>query len=374
MNAILPADVVVDLESAIAGCPPDRFARMLWRTTDLLVAGRDRLRADEIEVLDEVLVRLFRHIDPKALAKLGAALADLPAPPKETLRRLVLHEDPTIAAPLLLKSDAVSSLDLETVATNCGEQHLLAIAGRRKVEQALADILLRRGSRNVWRALARNPGVQFSEASYGAVVAKADGDEEITKALAVRPDLPETALRTLISKAPKELKARVLDKLPNDVRERIAATGGPPMPAASTQPRAASDYSAAISEIAPLSRIGKLNDSTVNRFAIRGEKANLIASLSILSGAPVEIIERVMADEGYEGLVMACRGSRLNWQTTLAILSNRGSPQLSAANRVRAQELFETQLLSTSQWMVRWGDVAAGAGASGNIARSGTKR
>jgi len=81
----------------------------------------------------------------------------------------------------------------------------------------------------------------------------------------------------------------------------------------------------------------------------------------VLSGAPIEIVEHVMIDEDCEGLVMACRASRLNWATTLAILSNRGGARLSFAQRERAQLIFDTLLLSTSQWTVRWGEIAAGA-------------
>ena len=57
-----------------------------------------------------------------------------------------------------------------------------------------------------------------------------------------------------------------------------------------------------------------------------------------------------MSDDDCEGLVMACRASRLNWQTTLAILSNRSGARLSFAERERAQRIFET-LLSVDQPM-----------------------
>lgn len=369
MSAILPADIVVDLERAMTGCPPDRCLRMLRRTTDLLVAGRDRLREQEIDALDEVLLRLCEQIEPPALARLSAALAELASPPKATLRRLVLHDDPAIAGPLLLKSEAITAADLDTVATSRGEQHLLAIAARRKVGQALTDVLLQRGGRSLCHALAGNPGAAFSEAGHARLLAKAQGDGELGKALALRPDLPEMTLRALNSNARKEIKPALLDAGPQTMRERIGAQ------APTTKPQTAIDYSEARSEITALSRIGKLNDSAVNRFAIRGEMTNLIVSLSVLSGAPIEIIERVMADQGYEGLVMACRASRLNWQTALAILAKRGGPQLSSTERVRAHELFETQHLSTSQWTVRWGDVAASGEATiGNAARTGATR
>lgn len=126
----------------------------------------------------------------------------------------------------------------------------------------------------------------------------------------------------------------------------------------------AADYERARPEIVALSRVGKLSDSTVNRFAIRGEIANLHIALSVLAGVPIELIEHVMTAPDCEGLVMACRASRLNWQTTLAILSNRGGMRLSFAERERAQQIFETLLLSTSQWTVRWGEMTANANIS----------
>jgi hypothetical protein len=103
-----------------------------------------------------------------------------------------------------------------------------------------------------------------------------------------------------------------------------------------------------------------MRQCAVNRFAIRRETANLFTALSVLSGAPIEAIEQVMGESCYEGAVMACRASRLNWQTTLAVLNIRGAG-LSPGERVRAQELFETLHLSTSQWSVRWGEISARA-------------
>jgi hypothetical protein len=168
---------------------------------------------------------------------------------------------------------------------------------------------------------------------------------------------------------------RLLATTPGRTTEtRPAASAVPPAQHAASAPAAAAiapnpprsaDYAAARPEIVALSRIGKLNDSTVNRFLIRGETANLFTALSVLSGAPTEIIEHVMTEDDCEGLVMACRAARLNWSTTLAILSNRGGVRLSFAERERAQQMFETLLLSTSQWAVRWGEIAANSSAGG---------
>jgi uncharacterized protein (DUF2336 family) len=361
MGAILPADIVAGLESAVAVASLERRAQMLRQVADLMVAGRDRLQELQISVLDDVLVRLTERIEPSALVQLSAALAQLRTAPIETLRRLASHENPAVATPVLLKSLAISQRDLEAIATSRGEPHLLAISSRAKVDQLLTDVLLKHGGRNVYRTLAKNPGAQLSEAGYATLTARAEGDSEIAQALARRPDLPAATLQALLAKAPQQVKDSLLHAAPAALRAQNEKSSCVSGPASTAKQSPAIDYTEAKPNIIALSRAGKLNDSTVNRFAIRGETANLIASLSVLSGAPIEIIECVMAKADCEGLVMACRASRLNWQTTLAILNNRGTPALGRADRERAQQLFEAQYLSTSQWMVRWGTPATGA-------------
>jgi uncharacterized protein (DUF2336 family) len=260
-----------------------------------------------------------------------------------------------VACPLLLNSQALSAADLETVASSRGERHQLAISARNCIEPSVTEALIKRGG-PICLALIKNPGTKFSDAAYAALIAKAGQDGEITKALALRPNTPDHVVRKLLSASPSQKSPAQLDASA-DPPAQDAAPAPPKLPSSAA-------YANARPEIVALNRIGKLNDSTVNRFAIRGDTANLFTALSVLSAAPIEIVERVMIDDDCEGLVMACRASRLSWATTLAILSNRGGARLSFAERERAQLIFETLLLSTSQWTVRWGEIAARAGTS----------
>jgi hypothetical protein len=295
---------------------------------------------------------LTERVDAIALIQLSAALAELKAAPPETLRRLASHDDAEVACPVLLKSQALAAADLVVVAASSGERHLHAIAARNAIAPAVTEALIRRGS-SICLALIKNPGTEFSDSAYDALIAKAEQDGEIMKALALRPGTPDLVVRKLLSVSP----------LPTKPAKPTASAVSPaqvPAPAP-LKPPCPTDYAGARPEIVALNRIGKLNDSTVNRFAIRGETANLFTALSVLSAAPIEIVEHVMTDDDCEGLVMACRASRLNWATTLAILTNRSGTRLSFAERERAQHIFETLLLSTSQWTVRWGEIAASA-------------
>lgn len=354
MMANSPADILVELEEAVAACPLNRCARILEGILQLLTCSRDRPHELLADVVDGVLLRLTERVEPSALIQLGAALAELKVAPPQTLRRLASHDDPDVACPVLLKSQVLSTSDLETIAISSGERQQLAIAARERIEPPLTERLIEGGGRTVHLALISNPGARFSDAAYAALVEKCMRDDELTKVLALRPDTPDPVMRKLLAASP-DSKARTEPKAPSVPRpEAAAAPIVPELPSAAA-------YASARPEIVALSRIGKLNDSTVNRFAIRGETANLLTALSVLSGAPIEIVEHVMTDSDCEGLVMACRASRLSWQTTLAILSNRSGTRLSFAERERAQHIFETLLLSTSQWTVRWGEIAANA-------------
>jgi Uncharacterised protein conserved in bacteria (DUF2336) len=127
------------------------------------------------------------------------------------------------------------------------------------------------------------------------------------------------------------------------------------MPApVSQKPQGHDDLTEARAAVIALNKTGKLNDSSVNRFAIRREYPNVIAALSLLSGAPVEIIAPLMNEEGGSGLMIACRGSRLNWQTTQAVLNNRRVPPLSKEHLEQAREMFEMLYVSAAQYTVRF--------------------
>lgn len=368
MMANSPADILVELEEAVATCPLDRCARILSGIMQLLAGSGDRSQELLAGVVDGVLLRLTERVEIGALIQLSMTLADLEVAPPETLHRLACHDQADVARPILLKSQALSTTALVAIAASGGERHQRAIAARTSIEADVTEALIKRGG-PICLALINNPGAKFSEAAYAALIARADEGGEIMKALALRPGTPDVIVRKLLSTAPvKTAPAEPAPAKPNAsaVPPAQAAASAPP------KPPSLADYASARPEIVALNRVGKLNDSTVNRFAIRGETANLFTALSVLSGTPIEIVEHVMTDDDCEGLVMACRASRLNWATTLAILSNRSGARLSFAQRERAQQIFETLLLSTSQWTVRWGEIAASAN-TGDPANRGAK-
>jgi uncharacterized protein (DUF2336 family) len=354
MNAIAPAELIAELEVAARDGTPERRLRMLRCATELFVSAATRLTPGQIEIFDHVLVRLMDRADARALAALSAALADVAAPPPAAMRRLARHENPSVAAPVLCKGRLLTDADLIEVASQRSQQHLMAISARQPLGEAVTDVILRYASRDTSRLLARNPAARFNALGYAALLIASERDDILAESLGSRPDLPPETLQSLLVRTTATVRARLLKSAPAQVREKVqAALSSVPAPALPTT-AASNDYAEAKAAVVVLNKSGKLNDSSVNRFAIRREYPNVIAALSLLSGGSVEVIASLMEEESGNGLIIACRGSRLNWQTTATVLNNRRVPPLCKDLLDQAKEVFEMLYVSSAQYTIRF--------------------
>jgi uncharacterized protein (DUF2336 family) len=358
MTIVASAELIAELEGAVEGGSPARRVQMLQQVTDLFLSGLGRLDEHQIAVFDDVLIRLMDRVGTRALTQLGNILADLASVPKQAVRRLAGHEEPAVAAPVLLKSDSLSESDLREIAGNCSQHHLLAISGRKTLNVTVADVLVKRGNTATCRALAKNIGARFSDHGYSALVAKAERDGDIADSLVLRSDLPIQMLRELLARATMADRIRLLKVAPAEIRETIQAVIDSIAARTSTKAPEPIDYSEAKSRVLALSNAGKLNDSAVNRFAVRAEHTHVVAALALLAAAEIEAIEPLMEEGDSYGLMVACRASRLNWQTTSSVIVNRkGARATSQQELEQSREIFETLLLSVAQWTIRFGSV-----------------
>jgi len=191
-----------------------------------------------------------------------------------------------------------------------------------------------------------------------ALVAAAKRDDDIADSLVLRPDMPVEMLRELLAGTTKAGRARLLRVAPPGVHGAIEATIESMETEIGTKTPKPIDYSGPKSTVLALNKAGKLNDSSVNRFAVRGERANLIAALSLLSDAAIETIEAIVEKTAPCGLIVACRASRLNWTTTLAVIRYRcGAQAMSPEDIERRREAFEALPLSVAQRTIRFGSV-----------------
>jgi uncharacterized protein (DUF2336 family) len=358
MIDIAATDLITELDNVVKAGSPERRVQILRQVTGLFLSDAERLKERHISVFDEVLVRLMKCVDPRALVRLSVSFADLRSAPKDAIRYLAHQEDAAVAVPILLKSDALSDTDLVEIAHERGQQHLCAMAGRKTPSQALTDILLKRGDTNVCRELVKNPGARFSDAGFAMLIDIAGRDDDTADSLMRRSDASREILSRLVSRSTPAVQARLLRNAPPELCETIQAAIEGATDQARARKRVRIDYSEANAHVLALSKAGKLNDSSVNRFAIRREPRNVVAALALLATISTETAESLLEDRDCCGLAIACRASRLNWQTTAAIIAHRNDhPPVPAQELAQVKDVFDMLSLSTAQRTVRFGSV-----------------
>jgi uncharacterized protein (DUF2336 family) len=353
MAATETAALIAELEGALDGRLPERWARILRQVTKLFLADAHRLNEAQIALFDDVFLRLMQRADAPALALLGNDLSGVSAAPRKVICRLALHDDVLVAGPVLSRSRGLLDKDLVEIASARGQEHLLEISARQTVNTPLSDKLVARGERAVLDKLIQNPGASFSEAGCAALVAKAKLDDRLAEALACRSDVPPALRRELVAKV-SDTRMRSMQAKPPALQGKIKAAIATRAERAETPTPAQADYSAALSRMAELSRKGGLNERSVNRFAVEHEYVDVAAALSFLSGTPVEVIVPLLESVDLEGLMVACKAARLNWSTTTMIIRHRpGCPAVTNRELEQAQAAYDALSLSVAQRTIR---------------------
>lgn len=357
MAAIASAELIADLERAVHASP-GRTAHLLGGVANLLAATADRLSPDQLAFFDDMLIRLTDHVDVEVLAQLSESLARIPFDHLKILQHLLRHEEAAVAAPILQNAAWLSDDDLVEIAACRGPEHGLAIARRNSVSEAIVDILLDQGDTGVWVQLAKNPGAKFSQEGWLKLARMAERNDELANLLVGRADAPVDALRQLLTRLPRSVRARLLKIAAPELRETITMVIEGVEAGICAKAPERIDYSEAQARIVELNKQGKLNDSTVNRFATWREYRNLISALSQLATVPIETIEQMLHDGDSYGLAVACRASRLNWNTACAVISNRPDKQRPPENEIKqVAAAFESLNLSAAQQMIRYGSI-----------------
>ncbi|KRR08121.1 hypothetical protein CQ12_14860 [Bradyrhizobium jicamae] len=345
------SDLRAELNGAEKG-GPEHDAQMMEEVTDLFLSSVDRLSESQIGAVDGVLAQLVGRVEAATLQQLSEALCTIEQAPRQTIRNLAFHDNALVAGHVLRHSVCLSEKDLLEIIQTRSQQHLLAISDRKTLNEALTDALMRFGDVNVSNALARNAGARFSECGYATLVGRAEKDEHLAEKLGVRLDIPGSLLRELLDKVADVVRARFLTaSRPVARKGPAAANAGQAAPV-----RKAIDYTKAQNEVVALNRTGKLNDSIVNRFAVRGEYTHVVAALALKADVKVEAIEPLLDADRVYGLIVACKAARLTWSTTTMIVRNRPNcPPSTDRELEQCVAVYETLLLSVAQWTIRFG-------------------
>jgi uncharacterized protein (DUF2336 family) len=199
----------------------------------------------------------------------------------------------------------------------------LAISGRDSLEEAVTDVLLERGNREVVHQLASNEKARFSDTGYGLLVKKAEADDGLAERVGLRLDIPTRMLRELLSRASEAVRARLLSLAPPSAQEAIRAVLATVVDAVSGEAAKPRDFTAAEKLVRSMQADGSLDEAAVLEFANTDRHEELTAALALLSSAPLSLISGLLMGVRNDAVLIPCRAAGLEWPTVKAILQNR---------------------------------------------------
>ena len=320
----LPSSVIAELEGAMQNSPLDKRTATLQRVTSLFLSNAENYSEEQIGVFDDVLLHLIKRVETKALAELSARLAPSASAPVGVIKQLARHDDILVAGPVLLQSERLTNADLIEIARTKGEAHLLAISDRSLIDETVTDVLIERGSREVFCKLAQNHGAFFSKGGFTTLVNFAKGDEVLAEKVGQRIDVPPHLLHDLVLKATDAVRKRLLATAPAEVHAEIkralSTISNEVVQEVEVETR---DFQRARDLVLAMQRKKLLTESLLCDYAKSHKYEEMVAALALLCAARFELVERLMRTLHNGGLLVACKAADLKWPTVQAILMCR---------------------------------------------------
>jgi len=347
--------ILGELEQALLQGTSEQRAQTLRGVTDLFVLGAGQYTAEQVALFDDVFSRLVLEIESTSRAVLARRIAPLPAAPPRVIRTLAFDDEIDVAGPVLSYSDKLDEAALVENARTKSQDHLLAISRRRSLGENVTDILVERGNREVVQATAENPGARFSEAGFGRLVLRAADDERLAACVGLRPDIPRHHFMQLLSKASQAVRTKLEAANPQRsdyIRHAVAEI------ASRIQSKAGAhthDYAAAMATVSNLVATNSLTAQAVEGFAKSGLFEETTAALAVMCDLPTLVVERAMAHDGTEPVLILCRAAGLSWSSTKVVLRlAAGGRQISTYEFDRSLASFNKLTPATAKYVVRF--------------------
>jgi len=329
-----------ELETALAIGSVARRIDILTRVTDLFINGAERFSEDQVGVFDDVMARLVNTIEAKARAKLSYRLAPIANAPANVIHMLAFDDDIEVARPVLTHSARLDDRDLVTAGAK-SQDHLFAISQRQSLSEAVTDVLVERGDRDVVHSVVKNTGARFSDAGFRILVKRSTGDDALATEVGLRPDIPRPHFLLLLEKASNAVRERLAAENPQagTAIEGIVAevVGGIRVEARNASP----DFAAAQAAVERQNRIRRIGESEIHQYARDRKFEETAIALSILCDTPIDVVERALLDPGAEIVLILAKVAGLSATTTKAVLLLRAADRgMSAKDLEQALSSF----------------------------------
>ena len=337
--------LIPGLDAIVKRGDPRRRGEIARAIAELFFQDPERLRPELIDLFDDLLIDLVPHAELTSRVDLAERFSRLNNAPPHLVNQLARENEIMVAGPVLRRSPVLDDAALVEIARLKGQGHLLAMTERPVLPAVVTDVLVERGDRDVVRRAAGNAGAVFSPGSYSELVKRAAQDCVLTLKIGQRTDLSGEHLKELLDGTLDVIRRR-LSSVVNPVRQVEIKRAMAAIEEAALPPGPRRDFSGAQRTVLTLHREGHLGESALLGFAKAHKYEEAIASLSAMAGIRISILDRLIAGDRYDPILILGRVLNLGWPTVRALILLWYGP-----NRTPADADIETARVNFTRLM-----------------------
>ena len=303
--------------------------RLVAVVADLLSDRETVITAQERALMTDILTKLIREVAAPVRRALSERLAEAGNVPHEIIVALA-NDEIDVAAPILLKSDALLDVELIEIVRHRSLDHQLAVAMRRAVSEPVSDALVETGNTDVIKTLLENPNARISEATMAYLVDRSKMVDSFQEPILRRRDLSPTLAKKMYFWVSAALRQYIVETFDVDVTE-LDDTIESVTTEAVRQIEKEGDTSESSAPMVLARRIAEANQVTPQlllQTLKQGEIPLFEALLAQLSRLRLPLIRRFLFEPGGEGLAIVCKAADIEKSlfASIFLLSRRARP------------------------------------------------
>lgn len=278
---------------------------LLREVTDMFMVAPQDLGEIEKEYFGEIMGKLAFEVEIKIRRNLSETLSEVGEVPRDLIVKLA-NDEIEVARPILMKSGVLKDRDLLDIVKQLGQDHLMAVSGRRMVSEVVSDAIVEKGSDAVLGTLASNAGAELSLQAKETMVARSeDGGEALQEALAVRGDLPADLMEKMYSHVSEALRSHILAStagVGESVVDKLLVDAGDWLkPESPSEGRAAEEF------VLRKEALKQLKPPLLVKLMREGKVAEFTAGIARLGKLDQATARQVLTDKSGGKMAVVCR-------------------------------------------------------------------
>ncbi len=317
MNAQQALDLSQTDAVSPAAMPPAVRRQLAKRLSDVICIPASQLTPQERHMAGDVLVELLRDADVELRESVAKRLVMLNEAPRTIL--VILAKDKIeVAKHVLENSKSLTDSDLIQISKKVSSEHRKVIAMRRKVSDAVVDVIAEFLEEEVVETLLKNKGANFSETALQRILTISRSHQPYVDLLIKRDELRPSHGLTMFWWANEENRRKILHRFAvtrNVLQESCA----------DLYPKAAADgwSDPAVRKALQFIERRQRNraamkrskfeglEAAVAQMEVEGVSRDYIEEISYMSGIKPATGAQILTDKGGEGVAILCKAPGL---------------------------------------------------------------